>query len=81
MTEQEIQKRIEAAMPEAEVHAVDRGGGDHFEVTVVCDGFEGRSIVERHRMVYAALGDAMRADIHALMISTLTRAQAQEASS
>jgi len=81
MTEQEIHKRIAAAMPEAEIRAVDLQGGDHFEVTVVSGGFEGRSMVEQHRMVYAALGDAMRADIHALMINTLTPAQADAAMS
>ncbi len=78
VTAQEIQERIAVGIPEAEIRAVDLKGGDHFEVTVVSSSFEGRSMVEQHRMVYAALGDAMRADIHALMINTLTPARVRE---
>jgi acid stress-induced BolA-like protein IbaG/YrbA len=51
------------------------GGGDHFEALVVSDRFEGKGLVERHQIVYAALGDAMRARIHALTLKTLTPAQ------
>ena len=54
------------------------GTGDHFEVVVVAEAFSGRSLVERHRMVYAALGDAMRAEIHALMIQALDPEQYRE---
>ncbi len=49
-------------------HAGARGGGGHYAVTVVSPQFAGKTPVERHRMVYAALGDAMRAQIHALSI-------------
>lgn len=48
------------------------GTGDHFEATVVARGFEGKSRVERHRVVYAALGDLMKRDVHALALKTLT---------
>ena len=53
-------------------HAGARDGRGHYSVAIVSAAFAGKSAVARHRMVYAALGDMMRADIHALAI----RAQA-----
>ncbi|MEW6354482.1 MAG: BolA family protein [Pseudomonadota bacterium] len=52
-------------------HAGARGGG-HFSVTVVTDGFTGKGLLQRHRMVYDALGAAMHSDIHALSIRAYT---------
>lgn len=49
-------------------HAGARSGGGHFTVTIVSAAFAGKSLVERHRMVYDALGAAMRDEIHALVI-------------
>lgn len=49
-------------------HAGARSGGGHFQVTIVSAAFAGKSLVERHRMVYDALGAAMRDEIHALVI-------------
>jgi stress-induced morphogen len=64
---------LRAAFPDASsVEVVDRtGGGDHFHVTVVSSRFEGLSLVEQHRLVYAALA-APLADgtIHELRITT-----------
>jgi BolA family transcriptional regulator, general stress-responsive regulator len=48
-------------------HAGAREGG-HFHVTIVATAFDGRSAVERHRMVYAAAAELMGRDIHALSI-------------
>jgi stress-induced morphogen len=60
----------------AEVHDY-TGTGDHFEVRVVAPAFEGKSRVQRHQMVYAALGSAVDGQtIHALALQTLTPAQA-----
>jgi len=54
-------------------HAGAGSGGGHFRIVVVSDRFEGRSLVERQRLVYAALGDEMSPDnIHALSMKTLT---------
>ena len=53
-------------------HAGARGGGGHFQVLIVSDRFEGQARLERHRAVYSALGEAMRVDIHALALRTLT---------
>ena len=48
------------------------GDGQHFEALIVSKTFEGRNRVQRHQLVYAALGDRMRQDIHALSMRTLT---------
>jgi BolA protein len=52
-------------------HAGNRGGG-HYHVTVVSTLFEGKSLVQRHQLVYRALGDLMKQQIHALGINALT---------
>ena len=48
------------------------GDGHHFEAVIVSLAFAGKNRVERHRLVYAALGDRMRQEIHALSMRTLT---------
>ncbi len=53
-------------------HAGARSGGGHFNVTIVSDQFAGKSLIERHRLVYSALGDAMNKEIHALSIKAYT---------
>ncbi len=52
------------------------GDGRHFFATIVSSAFEGLPRVRRHQKVYAALGDRMRAQIHALSMKTLTPAEA-----
>jgi len=49
-----------------------REGGGHFEVTIVATQFTGKSLLQRHRLIYDALREAMRKDIHALSIHALT---------
>ena len=76
VTPDDIRGRIQAAMPDAVVRVADTtGGGDHFSVTVVSAAFAGKGPVDRHRAVYAALGDAITgpaAPIHALALVTQT---------
>jgi len=48
------------------------GDGRHFQAIIVSKAFEGKRLVQRHQMVYAALGDSMREQIHALSMKTLT---------
>ncbi len=48
------------------------GDGHHFEAVIVSAAFEGQRPVARHQLVYAALGDRMKAQIHALSMKTLT---------
>jgi len=46
--------------------------GTHFEAVIVSPAFEGKRMIQQHQLVYAALGDRMRAEIHALSIKTYT---------
>lgn len=46
--------------------------GTHFEALIVSPAFTGKSMLQQHQLVYAALGDRMRAEIHALSMRTLT---------
>ncbi len=48
------------------------GDGAHFEAVIVSAAFEGKRPIARHQLVYAALGDRMRDEIHALSMKTLT---------
>jgi BolA protein len=78
-----IRERLTAALSPVQLDIIDeshlhaghpgaRGGGGHFNVTIVSDAFEGENLLTRHRMVYDALGDAMKTEIHALSIKALT---------
>ncbi len=49
-------------------HAGAAGGHSHFRVTIVAEAFRGLSAVARHRLVYAAVDDLLKTDIHALAI-------------
>lgn len=51
------------------------GDGQHFQALVVSPAFEGKSRVQRHQLVYKALGERMREEIHALSMQTLTPAE------
>ena len=69
----DLEARIRAALPDANVSVQDTTGtGDHFSATVVSAAFAGRGPVERHRLVYAALGDLMAGPVHALALVTET---------
>jgi stress-induced morphogen len=76
ITAEVIRAQILASLSGAEAAVSDTTGtGDHYAARVTFAGFEGKTLIERHRMVYAALGDAMKADIHALALETLTPAE------
>ena len=70
VTPQSIKHGIEAGIVCEHVEVA--GDGQHFQAVIVSAAFEGRSRVQRHQMVYAALGDRMREEIHALSMKTLT---------
>lgn len=53
-------------------HQGAQSGGGHYFVTIVSSAFEGKSLVQRHQMIYKALGDMMKQQIHALGINALT---------
>ncbi len=66
-----IQQRLGEAFPDASVEVRDTtGGGDHFEVDIASPKFAGKSRIEQHRMVYAALGERVGHEIHALGLKT-----------
>lgn len=52
-------------------HAGARGGGGHYRLTIVSEAFAGKTTLQRHRIVYDALGDMMQKEIHALAIKAL----------
>jgi acid stress-induced BolA-like protein IbaG/YrbA len=56
-------------------HVEVNGDGQHWEAVIVSAAFEGLGKVRQHQLVYAALGDRMREEIHALSMTTLTPAQ------
>jgi acid stress-induced BolA-like protein IbaG/YrbA len=71
MQPDEIKRLIEAGIAgcTADVSGPD---GTHFDALIVSDQFSGRSMVQRHQLVYRALGERMGREIHALSMQTLT---------
>jgi acid stress-induced BolA-like protein IbaG/YrbA len=72
-TPQQVSEYIAAGLPCQ--HLEVEGDGRHFFATIVSAEFAGLSRVRRHQRVYAALGDRMREQIHALSMKTLTPAE------
>jgi len=72
-TAESIERSIAATIECEHLH-VD-GDGHHWEALIVSRAFEGLPKVRQHQLVYAALGDRMREEIHALSMTTLTPAQ------
>ncbi len=67
----EIERLIKEAIPDAEVRIEDlRGDGDHYAAYVSSPAFKGKSRVQQHQMVYAALKGRMGAELHALALQT-----------
>ena len=75
VTPESVKSGIEAGLACERVEVV--GDGQHFQALVVSSAFAGKSRVQRHQLVYRALGDRMRAEIHALSMQTLTPQEAQ----
>jgi acid stress-induced BolA-like protein IbaG/YrbA len=73
MDPKEIQDMIQTGMPGSSVEV--EGDGTHFEALVVSNDFEGKTLLERHQMIYKILGDAMKERIHALSLKTYTPEQ------
>jgi len=67
----ELTTMIETALPGAEVQIVDQGGGDHLFASVVAPQFAEKSLIQQHRMVYAAVQSRLDdGSIHALALKT-----------
>jgi len=70
-TPKAVESILAAAFPGAHVEVTDlTGTQDHYQAVVVAKAFEGKSRVEQHQMVYRALGDLMKGEIHALALTT-----------
>ena len=69
-TPEDIKRWIEQNLNDSEVEI--SGDGRHFDAVIVCPGFVGKTRIQQHQMVYAALGDRMKDDIHALSMRTMT---------
>ncbi len=68
----DVEKLIRTGLPAADVHVADpMNDGTHLSARIISADFTGKSRIERHRMVYAALGDAFSGPLHALQITTL----------
>ena len=73
MEQSEIEAMIKEAMPDAVIEIQDLAGdGDHYSAKVISSAFEGKSMVQQHQMVYAALKGKMGGDLHALALTTAT---------
>jgi stress-induced morphogen len=71
MAASEIEALIKAALPDAEVTVEDLAGdGDHYAASVVSESFRGKSRVQQHQIVYAALQGRMGGELHALALQT-----------
>ena len=71
MAAAEIEAMIKAALPDATVTVEDLAGdGDHYAATVVSSAFRGRTRVQQHQIVYAALQGRMGGELHALALQT-----------
>ncbi|MCE5393632.1 MAG: BolA/IbaG family iron-sulfur metabolism protein [Acidithiobacillus sp.] len=76
MQAQTIRQLIEQGIPNAKVQVLGDDGA-HFEAIVIAEQFAGKSLVQRHQLVYACLGDRMRDEIHALQLRTLTPSESK----
>jgi stress-induced morphogen len=71
MPANEIEALIKASIPDARVTIEDLAGdGDHYAATVVSEAFRGKSRVQQHQLVYAALRGRMGGELHALALQT-----------
>lgn len=80
----QIEQRLRTALAPQRLDIVDdsarhaghagarESGGGHYNVTIVSAAFAGKNLIERHRLVYGALGELMHKDIHALSLQALS---------
>lgn len=76
MNSEEIERLIKEALPDAKVEIKDlRGDGDHYQAYVESSAFFGKSRVQQHQMVYAALQGRVGGVLHALALTTVASEQ------
>ena len=67
---EQVRQRIEEALPGSRVHVATFSGNDHFQAVVEAPQFEGKTLVEQHQMVYAAVDGWLGGPMHALALKT-----------
>ncbi|KAA5602733.1 BolA family protein [Blastochloris sulfoviridis] len=73
MKADEIERLIKASLPDAVVMIKDLAGdGDHYSALVISEAFRGKSRIQQHQLVYAALRDSLGGELHALALHTAT---------
>ncbi len=73
MTAEEIVAKIRVAIPDAIVQMKDlTGTSDHWQASIISATFAGMSLIQRHRVVMAALAEEMKGPIHALTLDVMT---------
>jgi stress-induced morphogen len=71
MESSEIKEMIMQALPDAQIHIEDlRGDGDHYSARIISGALAGKSRIQQHQMVYAALQGKMGDQLHALALTT-----------
>ena len=70
VTPEQVRSYIQDSLPCDHIEVV--GDGHHFEAVIVSPEFRGKTRVQQHQVVYGALGDRMREEIHALSMRTMT---------
>ncbi|MCC5814239.1 MAG: BolA/IbaG family iron-sulfur metabolism protein [Leptospira sp.] len=74
MTIQEIKEKIESGLPGASVEIQDPyNDGVHIKAIVVYSGFEGKSMIQQHRLVYDTLREELKEEVHALGLETRSK--------
>ena len=76
VTPESIESSIRAGLACERVEVI--GDGQHFQALIVSAAFAGKSRIQRHQLVYAALGERMREEVHALSMKTLTPEEAAQ---
>ncbi|MGK0291073.1 MAG: stress-induced morphogen [bacterium] len=72
-TASDVKVKLEAALPDAQVQVQDlTGAQNHYAVEVMSALFDGKTMLEQHQMIYQALGEEMKGEVHALQIKTST---------
>jgi stress-induced morphogen len=71
MKQDDIVALLKAALPDADIEMIDLAGDDdHWKAVIISEQFRGKSRVAQHQLVYAALGDKMGGELHALALET-----------
>lgn len=77
VSKEAITQIIQSEIPGAEIQVTDMTGtGDHFEISVISDTFDGQNLVQRHRRMHTIMAPAMKSGVHAVKFKTRTPSEA-----